>query len=86
MFGRPAVVRNDPPIAKGDDAVSVGSSLRIVCDQNDRERAFPPETLESRHDLAAGLGVEGSGRLIRKQDQRIIDKGTRDRDALLLPA
>ncbi|CDC61055.1 6-pyruvoyl-tetrahydropterin synthase [Clostridium sp. CAG:448] len=42
--------------------------------------------LENFHDLHAGFGVKRAGRLIRKQNIRVIDQGTRDRDTLHLSA
>ena len=44
------------------------------------------QLLEQRYDLVGGAAVERAGRLVGKQDMRIVDQCPRDRHALLLAA
>ena len=53
--------------------------------ENDR-MAFSIECMEKLHDLMAGNGIKGAGRLIGKEDRRIADKSTGYCDALFLPS
>ena len=54
-------------------------------DEDDRVSARV-QLLEERHDLASGLRVQVSGRLVGEEDRRIVDERPRDRDALTLSA
>ena len=58
--------------------------LGVVRDHDDQ--AFSCDLTDQVHDLYAGYGVERARRLICQQDFGVIDKRTRDRDALHLTA
>ena len=75
----------DHTVAQGDDPVGVKlGELRIVCDHDDK--AFFGNFLQQVHDLNTGVGIERAGRLIGKQNFRVIDKSAGDGDTLHLTA
>ena len=48
--------------------------------------AFPVQFFKEIHDLCSRLGIQRSRRLIRKDDHRVVDQRSCDRDSLLLAA
>jgi hypothetical protein len=55
-------------------------------DDDDGDAPLAVERLQRLHDLMRIAGIEISGRLVCKQQDRIVDQGAGDRDALLLAA
>ncbi len=51
---------------------------------SDDRLSFGIQLLENVHDFKRCTGVESTGRFIRKDDNRVIDKTAGDRDTLLL--
>ena len=54
--------------------------------RNHDHQPLPRDLLDQLHDLHARFGIERAGRLVRKQDLRIVDESSRNGDALHLPA
>ena len=67
-------------------AAREGGDVRIVGDRDEGGAGVLGGGVEHRHDLAAGLHVEGAGRLVGEDQARTADEGSGDRDALLLAA
>src|ERR1051325_2444369 len=72
-------------VAYVDDAVRAGGYVVLVRDEDDGV-AHLVQTLEERHDLVAGLGVERARRLVGEKNRRVVDERARDRHALALAA
>src|SRR5215472_8738247 len=79
------VVR-DASVDETHDAPAHAIDDRLVVRRDDDGRALRVDAREERHDLARGLGIEISGRLVAQEDERIVDERSRDRRALLLAA
>jgi hypothetical protein len=56
----------------------------IMRDKDQCRLAFTVDLQQQRHDLVFGLGVEIGGRLVRQQQNRIVDERPRDHGAALL--
>src|SRR4051794_1957395 len=76
---------DDPAVAEVDDAGAVGGVGLGVRDLDDRRPAFV-ELLEQLHDLLALARMQVARRLVREDDLRVGDDGSRDGDELLLAA
>ena len=74
-----------PAVSDGYDLATVLGPFGIVGDLDDGG-AGVVELLEEVHDLAALIGVEIAGRLVRKNQGRLGDDGAGDGDELLLAA
>src|SRR5436190_8719464 len=57
----------------------------LVGDEDDRVPLFV-KLFKEMHDLDAGLGIEGTRRLVREKDRGMIDQCSSDSDTLSLPA
>ena len=79
-------VRYHLSVPHRDDAVGIGRDVGFMRDDNDRNAPLAVERLKRHHDLMRRLGIEIAGGFIRKQQNRIVDQGARDGDALLLSA
>ena len=78
-------VVHDKAVLELDDAARVAyGKLRVMRDHDDE--LILGYLLENIHDLHGGLGVERAGRLVGKQDIRIVHKRAGDGDALHLAA
>src|SRR2546425_11841406 len=66
----------------------VDESLRagVVRDHDDRRVKLAIELCKQEQDVFRSFGVQVARRFVRDQDRRVVDNGTRDCDALLLPA
>ena len=73
------------PLIEHDDAVGECGLLHEVGDHDDGH-ALIVKRAHDAHEPLAAAGVEHCGRLIQDEDFRVHRKGTRDGDALLLPA
>ena len=62
------------------------ATLAVVGDDDQRRPLVAVQLDEQVHDVVAGVGVEGAGRLIRQHDGRRPDQGAGDGHALLLSA
>src|SRR5690606_17801602 len=82
--GLPPVL-DDAPVAKDDPAPRVLGDIGLVRDDDYRD-PLRIEITEELHDLGSGSGIEGTRRLVGQQDLRVVDEGTGDGHALLLPA
>jgi hypothetical protein len=58
----------------------------VFVGHNDDRISFGMQPFEQRHDLDAGFRIESAGRLISKQDRRMIYESAGDRNALALSA
>src|SRR2546426_7590339 len=65
-----------------DEALRAG----VVRDHDDRRVKLAIELCEQEEDVFRSLGVQVARRFVRDQNRRVGDNGTRDCDALLLPA
>jgi hypothetical protein len=74
-----------PAVTYRDNAVCACRDIMLVCDHDDRI-ALLVKAFEKLHDLKACLGVERPGRLVCKQNGRVIDQGASDSDTLSLAA
>src|SRR5437867_707540 len=87
-FGRhPALLRADK-YTLVETINGVDESLRagVVRDHDDRLVKLAIELCKQEQDFFRRFGVQVAGRFIRHQNRRVGDNGTRDGDALLLPA
>ena len=73
-------------VAERDDARGVLGDVGLVRDEHDGDAALDVEPLEDAHHLDAGARIEVAGRLVGKQQRRVVHQRPRDRDALLLAA
>ncbi len=64
----------------------VGRDIGFVGHDDNGDAALAIERLQRLHDLVRVPGIEIAGRLVRKQQDRIVDQGARDGDPLLLAA
>src|SRR6266566_4415512 len=83
----PALLRADKytlvePINGVDESLRAG----VVRDHDDRLVKLAIELCKQEQDFFRRCGVQVAGRFIRHQNRRVGDNGTRDGDALLLPA
>ena len=78
-----ALVGRDLSITDTDDAMRIIRNVAFVSNQNDCV-AFGVKLVEEFHDLDAGLGIEITGRLVGKNDRRMIHQCAGDRDTLAL--
>ena len=81
-----SLVRDDQPIAHGDDPPGVGGDIGFMSDDDDRHALIAVERDQRFHDLMRGLGVEIAGGFVGEQHARAVDQRSRDGDALLLAA
>jgi len=81
-----ALVADDEPVAHADDPVAGRTDLRIVGDDDEGLATLTIEPTHERQHVGRPRGVEVSRRLVAQDDHRIVDEGSRDRDALLLAA
>src|SRR5262249_28724824 len=81
-----ALVAREPTVLERDHATAhLVHHLAVVRDHEDR-RAAAVDAVEQLHDPDGGVGIEVSRRLVADEQRRMVDDGTRDRDALLLAA
>ena len=73
------------PLIEHDDAVGERGLLHEVGDHDDGH-ALIVKRAHDAHEPLAAAGIEHCGRLVQDEDLRVHRKGTRDGDALLLPA
>ena len=77
---------DDEPVAHADDAVADGADLGVVRDEHDGLTALLVEAAQERQHVGRHRRVEVSGRLVGKDQGRLVHQAARDRDALLLAA
>ena len=65
-------------------AVGVFEDAIVVRDDDDTAVGVPRDVAQQVHDVAAGILVEGTGRLIANHQARLMHEGARDGHALLL--
>src|SRR5678816_3211305 len=73
-------------IAERHHAGGIFGDIRLVRDEDDRDAALDVQPLEDVHHVNAGACIEVAGRLVGKQQRRLVDQRTCNRHALLLPA
>src|SRR5690606_8891741 len=79
-----SLVANDTTTLNFNDAPThLVHDVRVVGDHDD-SRARPVDTIKNAHDLDRRIGVEVTGRLIGKQNQRPVDESAGHRYPLLL--
>src|SRR5208283_5004877 len=69
-----------------DDADLVGLCDRRQAVGDDDRRSALTQGMQRLLDRLLGFGVERRGRLVKKDDRRVLEEGAGDRDALALPA
>ena len=79
-------VGDDPTVGHADAAARLGGDAWIVGHEHDRLAMVGDDRSEQFDDTARVLGIEGSGRLVGKDDRRRGDQRPGDRSALLLTA
>src|SRR6185369_11570542 len=79
-------VRHDPAVLEGHHPVGLERDLRAVGDQEQRGAAFALQFQEQVEDGGAVHRVEIAGRLVGKDDARVVDEGPADGAALLFTA
>ena len=79
------LVPRDAPVTEAQDPPGITGHVGLVGDDDDRDAAAV-QVLEQGHDLHARARVEGAGGLVGQDENRLVDEGARDRDALLLAA
>jgi hypothetical protein len=84
-LGANVFIREYAPLAEAKDAICTLRDLGVVRDQ-DKGPALVDDAPEDIQDFGAARGVEVSCCLVGKDQSRIIDKGSRDGDALLFAA
>src|SRR5690349_2208477 len=75
-------VRRKSAVAQEEFARGGGGDGVIVCDEQDRA-PFRMEFLQQRQNLATGVSIKVSGRLVSEDQQRVVDQSAGNRDALL---
>src|SRR5690606_15815263 len=78
-------VRNDFSVANFYDALRSCGHLPVMRDDNDRA-SFAVQFLQDAENFLATMAIKRAGRLVCQNHIRIIDKGARDGNALLLTA
>jgi hypothetical protein len=73
-------------IANADDALSLGSNIGSVGDDDKRGTMFAIQAEQELHDLLTRFRIQVTGGLIGEDDGGVIDQGTGNRHTLLLPA
>ena len=76
-------VLDDPPATQGKRSRCETPREFLVMCGNQHRRAGTVKAREDLHDLTTGLGIQIPGRLIRKQDRRLVDQGPADGGTLL---
>ena len=76
---------DDLAVLHARDALGGGGDVVVVGDHQDRLPALV-EAAEQLDHLVAALGVQGTRRLVREQEGRLVGEGPGDREALALPA
>ena len=77
------MIIQDHSISHHHVALGVGSDVLLMRHHDDCDATLI-QLLKNCHDLDTGAAVEIAGRLIGKQQFRIVDQRARDRDPLLL--
>src|SRR5947199_4983632 len=75
---------DDQALIEHDDLIGPDDSGETVRD--DERRTILRDSIERVLDLFLRVAVERGGRLVEQQDRRRLEDGSRDGDALLLPA
>ena len=78
-------VAGDGAVEHADDAGRVALGQLWIMGHHD-DQPLGGDLLEDLHDLHAGLGVEGAGRLVGQNDIGVVDDGAGNGNALHLPA
>ena len=84
-LGVDGCVFDDLSVAELDFSGGKGRDVGLVRHEGDGLSLFM-QILEQAHDFVGGAGVEVAGGLVGEQDDRVIDQGAGDGDALLLAA
>ncbi len=84
MFSRPDIL-DDQSVAKHDAPPGPRRDVELMGDEHDGDAALV-QLLEQRDDLIGGAAVERAGRLVGKENVRIVGERAGDRHALLLAA
>lgn len=69
-----ALVRNEPAIGEGEDAVGHEATFSVVGDEQQCLLIAPVGDLQQLHDIAAGAAVEIACRLVGENESRIVDQ------------
>ena len=75
----------DDAVFHDDDALGAGGDFIAVGDEDDGF-AVGVEFVEEVEDFEAGLGIEVAGGFVGEDEERVVDEGAGDGDALLLAA
>ena len=75
---------DDTSVLQTNQALGKGGNVVFMGDEYDRNALLLVELLENSHNVAAGLGIEITGRFVRKYKLRIIYQSPANGDALLL--
>ena len=67
-----------------NDGVGRGKHLHVMRRRDDRDAEFRLQIAEEGDDLFACMQVQIACRLVRQNDRRLVHKGSRDGDTLLL--
>ena len=78
-------VADDDAVGETDHALGIGRDVGVMSHQHHRH-ALAVQFDEQLHHLLGGGGVERAGGLVGQEQERLVDDGARDRDALLLSA
>src|SRR5699024_7835226 len=80
------VVAHELTVVQFDDALAHGVDGDVVVGGHDDGGALLVDAVEQVHDLGGRIRIEVAGGLVGKQDERAVDGGSGDGDALLLTA
>src|SRR5882724_1500470 len=84
---QPTLRRADKyPLVETINGVDESLCAGVVRDHDDRLVKLAIELCKQEQDFFRRCGIQVAGRFIRHQNRRVGDNGTRDGDALLLPA
>ena len=86
LRARDLFIFDDFSIPKIDIAIGIRGDIGFVSDDDGRNALLPIQVLKDGHDLDAGTGIEGAGRLVGEDDLRVIHQCAGDGNALLLTA
>ena len=84
-FGISSLVADDLSLAKLNDPVCIIVGIVQIM-RNDENQAFLRKLLQKLHDRLCRIGIQISRRLVRKDDTRLLDDGTGNRNSLLFTA
>src|SRR5690606_34471401 len=75
-----------PAITNMDDSRGVLGHIIFMSDHDDGPAALFVQAVKKRKDLFAGMGIQVASRLIRQDQDGVVDQRARNRHPLLLPS